>query len=246
MKTSFYFVLWICIYPILDLTGVPFLQENSFFVALLIVMFAVPHLTKKIFEKDIIYTHNKRVIDYFETIYTNNVAKIKKGLMTNIILNSVVFIYFVSYVVGILVMGVPDALLQYIVFGVLSLLSGSWIVKNVSQYLKVKDIVTFDEDNIECVINENDLPVYEEYKEKRAMVSYQQLLASLGNGGKALKITSIVFAIICTLLGLVFVYQWLPLIFFGFNGELIIMAMIVYASMAVYYGIHDLIESVRD
>ena len=94
MKTSFYFVLWICIYPILELTGVSFLQENSFFVALLIVMFAVPHLTKKIFEKDIIYTHNKRVIDYFETIYTNNVAKIKKGLMTNIILNSVVFIYF--------------------------------------------------------------------------------------------------------------------------------------------------------
>ena len=78
------------------------------------------------------------------------------------------------------------------------------------------------------------------------MVSYQQLLASLGNGGKALKITSIVFAIICTLLGLVFVYQWLPLMLFNFNGELIIVAMVVYASMAVYYGIHDLIESVRE
>ena len=166
MKTSFYFVLWIMIYPILELTGVAFLQENSFIVALLIVMFVVPHLTKKIFEKDIIYSHNKRVIDYFETIYTNNVAKIKKNLMTNIILNSVVFIYFVSYVVGILVIGVPDALLQYIVFGVLSLLAGSWIVKNVSQYMKIKDIETFDEDNLEYVLTENDLPIYEEYKAK--------------------------------------------------------------------------------
>lgn len=246
MKTSFYFVLWIMIYPILELTGVAFLRENSFIVALLIVMFVMPHLTKKIFEKDIIYSRNKRVIDYFETIYTNNVAKIKKGLMTNIILNSVVFIYFVSYVVGILVMGVPDALLQYVVFGVLSLLAGSWIVKNVSQYMKIKDIVAFDDDNLEYVLTENDRPIYEEYKEKRAMVSYQQLLASLGNGGKALKITSIVFAIICTLLGIMYVYLWLPLMFFNFNGELIIMAMVVYASMAVYYGIHDLIESVRE
>ena len=246
MKTSFYFVLWIMIYPILELTGVAFLRENSFIVALLIVMFVMPHLTKKIFEKDIIYSRNKRVIDYFETIYTNNVAKIKKGLMTNIILNSVVFIYFVSYVVGILVMGVPDALLQYVVFGVLSLLAGSWIVKNVSQYMKIKDIVAFDDDNLEYVLTENDRPIYEEYKEKRATVSYQQLLASLGNGGKALKITSIVFAIICTLLGIMYVYLWLPLMFFNFNGELIIMAMVVYASMAVYYGIHDLIESVRE
>ena len=246
MKTSFYFVLWIMIYPILELTGVAFLRENSFIVALLIVMFVMPHLTKKIFEKDIIYSRNKRVIDYFETIYTNNVAKIKKGLMTNIILNSVVFIYFVSYVVGILVMGVPDALLQYVVFGVLSLLAGSWIVKNVSQYMKIKDIVAFDDDNLEYVLTENDRPIYEEYKEKRAMVSYQQLMASLGNGGKALKITSIVFAIICTLLGIMYVYLWLPLMLFNFNGELIIMAMVVYASMAVYYGIHDLIESVRE
>lgn len=246
MKTSFYFVMWICIYPILELTGVPFLMEHSFFVAFLIVMFAVPYLTNKIFEKDIIYMRNKQAIDYFEAIYTNNVAKLKKRLMTNIILNSVVFVYFVSYVIGILVLGIPDALMQYIVFGVLSLLAGSWIVKNVSQYMKIKDIEEFDEDNIEYVLTENDMPIYESYKAQRSVVSYQQMLASLGKGGKSLKITSIVFAIICTLLGIVFVYQWLPMLFFDFKGELIIMAMVVYASMAVYYGINDLIESIRE
>ena len=246
MKTSFYFVMWICIYPILELTGVPFLQENSFFVAFLVVMFAIPHLTKKIFEKDIVYSHNKHVIDYFETIYTNNIAKIKKRLMTNIILNSVVFVYFVSYVIGILLLGIPDALMQYIIFGVLSLLAGSWIAKNVSQYMKIKDIEEFDEDNIEYVIAEKDLPVYESYKAQRAEMSYEQMLASLGNGGKMLKITSIVFAIVCTFLGLVFVYMWLPLLLFGFKGELLIIAMVVYASMAVYYGINDLIESIRE
>ena len=96
------------------------------------------------------------------------------------------------------------------------------------------------------MIAEKDLPVYESYKAQRAEMSYEQMLASLGNGGKMLKITSIVFAIVCTLLGLVFVYMWLPLLLFGFKGELLIIAMVVYASMAVYYGINDLIESIRE
>ena len=246
MKTSFYFVMWICIYPILDLTGVPFLRENSFVVVLLVVMFVIPHLTKKIFERDIVYSRNKQVIDYFEVIYTNNIAKLKKRLMTNIILNSIVFVYFMSYLIGILLLGVPNALMQYVVFGVLSLLIGSWIVKNVSQYMNIKDIEEFDEYNIEYVLTENDLSAYEDYKTQRADVSYEQMLASLGTGGKALKITSIVFAIVCTLLGLVYIYKCLPLLFFNFNGELLIIAMVVYASMAVYYGINDLIESIRE
>ena len=246
MKTSFYFVMWICIYPILELTRVPFLIENSFIVALLVVMLVIPHITKKIFEKDIVYSQNKRIIDYFEAIYTNNVAKLKKQLMTNIILNSVVFIYFVSYVIGILVLRVPDAFIQYIVFGLLSLLAGTWIVKNVSQYIKIKDVEEFDEDSLEYVLTEDDESVYENYKAQRAEMSYGQILASLGNRGKALKITSIVFAIACAFLGLVFAYIWLPLLLFNSNGELLIMAMVVYAGMAMYYGISDLIESIRE
>ena len=246
MKTSFYFVLWICIYPILDLTGVPFLQENSFFVALLIVMFLVPNLVKKLFEKGLIYNQQKRTIDYFETIYSNNVAKLKKEIMLNIVLNSVVFVYFVSYVVGLLVLQVSDALLQYVVFSVLSLLSASWIFKNVSQYMKLKDVEYFDEDNIDYVLAVDAQPVYEQYKAQRATMSYQQMCESLGKGGKALKITSIVFAIACIFLGIGLIYLWLPEFFVNFNGEIIIMAMIVYASMAIYYGISDLIQSIRE
>lgn len=246
MKTSFYFVMWIMIYPILELTGVPFLQENSFFVAMFVVMFGVPYLTRKIFEKDLIYYQQKHTIDHLETIYSNNVAKLKKELMLNIVLNCVVFIYFVSYVVGLLVLQVPDALLQYIVFGVLSILAGSWIVKNAGKYMRLKDVKCFDENSIDEVLPVDAQPIYEQYKAQRATASYQQICDTLGKGGKALKITSIVFSIACILLGIGLIYLWLPIFFADINGEFIIMAMVVYASMAIYYGITDLIQSIRE
>lgn len=41
MKTSFYFVLWILIYPILGLFNNSFIDNNAFIVALAIVWGAV-------------------------------------------------------------------------------------------------------------------------------------------------------------------------------------------------------------
>ncbi|MDE6444471.1 MAG: hypothetical protein K2K64_08660 [Muribaculaceae bacterium] len=38
MKTSFYFVLWIVIYPVLGLFNFPMLNENAFIIALIIVI----------------------------------------------------------------------------------------------------------------------------------------------------------------------------------------------------------------
>lgn len=246
MKTSFYFVFWILIYPLIDLLNIPFLSENSFFIACVFIMFILPKIVNRIFEKDLIYRQQKANIDSLEDIYSNNLTKIRKNIFTNILLTGVSFIYFVSFIIGIYILSFSDSILLYIVFGFLSIVYGIGLIKQLRLYWELKNIELIDEDSIYLLIDDNNMPYYENYYESRQSNSYNDICSQLGNPRKAFKITSIIFSIISIILGITLLIIWLPVLLYANTGESFIIAMILYAGMAFFYGVKDIIETIRE
>ena len=246
MKTSFYFVFWILIYPLIDMLNIPFLNENSFFIACIFIMFILPKIVNRIFKKDLVYLQQKANIDSLEDIYSNNLTKIRKNIFTNILLTGVSFIYFVSFIIGINILSFSDSILLYIVFGFLSIVYGNGLIKQLKLYWELKDIEYIDNDSIYLLIDDNNIPYYENYYETRQYNSYNDICSQLGNPRKAFKITSIIFSIISIILGITLLIIWLPVLLYANTGESFIIAMILYASMAFFYGVKDIIETIRE
>ncbi len=72
MKTSFYFVLWILIYPLLALFNNSFIDNNSFIIALAVV-WGVSYLLNRSIPDTIRYERIERSFPIMETVYTGNV-----------------------------------------------------------------------------------------------------------------------------------------------------------------------------
>ena len=80
MKTSFFFVLWILIYPILRLFNNSFINNNTFIVALAVV-WGLSWLLNRIMPDTITYERASRIAPILEDVYTGNVASFKKRLV---------------------------------------------------------------------------------------------------------------------------------------------------------------------
>lgn len=79
MKTSFYFVLWILIYPILGLFNNSFIYNNAFIVALAIV-WGLSWLLNRIMPDTLTYERVLQVAPILEDVYTGNVASLRSVL----------------------------------------------------------------------------------------------------------------------------------------------------------------------
>ncbi len=81
MKTSFYFVLWILIYPILGLFNNDFIAENSFVVAIAVV-WSLSWLLNRMMPDTLTYERVSQIAPVMENVYTGNVEAFIKRLRT--------------------------------------------------------------------------------------------------------------------------------------------------------------------
>ncbi len=79
MKTGFYFVLWILIYPILGLLNNSFINNNAFIVALAVV-WGLSWLLNRVMPKTLTYEQVTQIAPILEDVYTGNVPSFKKRL----------------------------------------------------------------------------------------------------------------------------------------------------------------------
>ena len=76
MKTSFYFVLWILIYPILGLLNISFINNNTFVVALAAV-WGISWLLNQTMSKTHTYERASQIAPILEDVYTCNVESFR-------------------------------------------------------------------------------------------------------------------------------------------------------------------------
>lgn len=105
MKTSFYFVLWILIYPILGLFNNDFIAENSFVVAIAVV-WGLSWLLNRMMPETLTYERVSQIAPVMENVYTGNVEAFIKRLRTETRIETFTSIYFI----------VTTAVIAYAVF----------------------------------------------------------------------------------------------------------------------------------
>lgn len=105
MKTSFYFVLWIVIYPILGLFNNDFIAENSFVVAIAVV-WGLSWLLHRMMPDTLTYERISQIAPVMENVYTGNVDAFIKRLRTETRIETFTSIYF----------NVTTAVIAYAVF----------------------------------------------------------------------------------------------------------------------------------
>lgn len=94
MKTSFYFVLWILIYPILGLFDNSFINNNAFIVALAVV-WGLSWLLNHIIPHTLTYERVSQIAPILEDVYTGNVTSFKKRLSREANIEIITAIYFI-------------------------------------------------------------------------------------------------------------------------------------------------------
>ena len=122
MKPSFYFVLWILIYPILGLFNNSFIDNNSFVVALAIVI-GLSWLLNRMMPDTLTYERASQIAHILEDVYTGNVSSFKKHLVRESNIETVTAIYFIvtTIVIALAIFkaGVNDWI-ALVIFGYLS------------------------------------------------------------------------------------------------------------------------------
>lgn len=189
MKTSFYFFFWFIIYFLIELTGIPFLIQNGFLVALILI-FIIIRLDKKLFAPELTYQTNLNRAYIFEIFYTKDDKKMAKILARQCISQSITAIYCIITVVGLWALSDNDVV-AYLIFGFLAIVSMIASSKLLNQYRNVKryGIPDFSESQFS-----EDEEAYSRYCNLRQSYTAKQLLPKAPKMSKWVNIVSIIFA----------------------------------------------------
>lgn len=237
MKTSFYFFLWFIVYYIIGLTGSQLLIQNDFFVALILVFF-ISRIDNKFFSQETQYQANLNRAYIFEIFYSNNVKEMIRVVRQRFIGQTILAIYCILTVAGLLVLHNTD-IIAYAIFGFLGITSMIASSKLFSQYRTIKDngLPSFEDSQFS-----DDAESYRRYCELRYQYSVKELQPQTPSISKWVNIASIVFAVACIGGGLYYLF----LILFGLNQiNILFSAMLIWSILAIYFGCKDIVSSIR-
>ena len=243
MKTSFYFVLWILIYPILGLFNNDFINNNAFIVALAVVI-GLSWLLNRLIPQTLSYERVSETAPILEDVYTGNVASFRKRLMRESSIELVTAIYFAvsTIVIGIAVFiaGINDWI-ALIVFGIFTFGAFDKTVKLMKAKSSLKENPTAEQ----CmdIANETYHLDYESYYEARQAVSYSDMFPPRPRHFKVFQIISIIIAVIAALLGFYYIISAILIMLNSSSLEAGAYAgmFFLYGSLAIYFGIKDTI-----
>lgn len=247
MKTSFYFVLWIVIYPLLWLIPSAAVQEYSFVVALMAV-FGLSALLNRTFSDTFTYARVVQSFPVFENVYLGNVAVFKKYLTREMVIEFITSLYFCIALAVIITMAFEDlsaTLMELFIFGAFTLMVLNRSVKlfNAVRALKENPTQETCADILTYTLHTN----YEAYTEARSQAPYQALFPPRPRYYSVYIVCSVIFAVLAILLGLGVLVLGLIILFNSNSiaGNSTAGIYLLYGALAIYYGIRDLITRER-
>lgn len=247
MKTSFYFVVWIVIYPLLGLLHNPWIDANSFIVAL-IAVWALSWYLNKTMGRTIAYENlvaNDRILN---EVYTGSVEALRKRFAKRSLIEFVTALYFgVAFLVALLftIKYGKNSWFELFIFGVLAIgtLIGASRMQSAAWRLKHNPD---PEDSIR-VVEETLRLNYDAYYHLRQNATGDSYLPPAPMHFKGFQAFSLITAVACASLGLVFMLFSVLMLStsFTFGGISYGIMSILYGSLAFYYGIKDAVSCSR-
>ncbi len=243
MKPSFYFVLWILIYPILGLFNNSFINNNILVVAFAAVC-GILWLLNKTMSKTISYERASRIAPILEDVYTGNVESFRKRFARVAMIDTITAIYFMVPVAVILKVNVNDWV-ALIVIGFITIGSIIRLVK----LLKAKSKLHKNPTAEQCmeIAEDTNLLDYISYYEAHPGVNYESMLPERPSHYKVFQIVSIVLAVICAVLGLLCLIGSVAIVIFENTAEAYSVASMCFlgGQLATYFGIKDVAATWR-
>lgn len=245
MKTSFYFALWILIYPLLDMLHNDFISQNSFFVALIIVWGVsalLPRLMPNIYE----YEALSDTLPVLEEVYTGNVEAFKKRVSMLTAASIVTAIYFIVTIVAIMFMAGFGSLFSIAIFGFFTYAA----IKRSIQLNDTRNRIYANPTPEECaeVVDQTFQVNYEAYYSSRCDHTEAEMLQMLPQrpaGFTAFQIISLIIATCVSVAGIYFIILAIPSLLSSPGDRTIGSMFFLYGTLATFYGIKDLYSIVR-
>ena len=244
MKTSFYFVVWIVIYPLLSLFHSDVIEQNAFIVALLAV-WGLSWLLNRSMPETLAYERISQAAPIMEEVFTGDIGHFRKRITRQAIVEALTSFYLLIATFVILLSITDygsDDWLALIIFALLTFSAISRSIKLLKAYSLLKANPTKEEcEHIIVDVYQMDYPAYAEQRER---CSYEHMFPPRPVHFKAFQIFSMMVSGICVILGLVYIVLGVLVIFgSGFSAAEAIAGMyFLYGSLATYFGIKDLIS----
>lgn len=244
MKTSFYFVLWILIYPILGIFNNSFIDNNAFIVALAIV-WGLSWLLNRMMPDTLTYERVSQVAPILEDVYTGNVSSFKKRLVRESNIETVTAIYFTVTTAVITLAIFKAGANDWIALVIFGFFTYGAISRSVS-LMRAKATLKSNPIPEQCmeIADETYKLDYASYYDARKETSYQDMLPPKPKYFKAFKVFSIVTASIASLLGLLYIILGVLIMLSQTNLEAGTVAgmYFLYGSLAAYFGMKDFVS----
>ena len=247
MKTSFYFFLWIIIYPLLGLLHNPWVYQNSFIVALFAV-WGLSWILNRNMPETLRYERISEMTTILEEVYSNNVKAFMQRLSRMVTVEFITAIYLgvaFVFVLFSMVRGSADDWIALLIFGFFAFGAISRAVKINQAYQRIKHNPTQEE----CakVIEETYRVDYSGYSHNRVNTTAEAMLPPQPRHFKAFQVISLIIAIICALFGLFYLIMSIIILAEKRSAEAISGGIMyfLYGSLAAYFGIKDSVSCVN-
>lgn len=241
MKTSFYFLLWIIIYPLLDILDIPWIDSNAFLVALFIV-WGLSWVLNRFMPKTLRYERTAQALIILEEAFKGDSRALHRRLSHRATLDFITSVYFgvtFIFILFSMVRGSADDWIALAIFGFFAFATISSAVKlNKAAWALKKDPTPEKCARLVESIYGYD---YLAYRNARITKEPENMLPERPPHFTTFQVFSLVIAIICTLLGLYYFVSSLMILIISKNPASISWGVMyfLYSSLAVYFGIKD-------
>lgn len=245
MKTSFYFVVWILIYPLLGLLHNPTVNQNSFIIALLAV-WGLSWLLNRSMPETIRYERVSATVPVLEEVYQGNVDAFIRRLRTKFTLEVITALYFVVAIATMLYVmltaGANDwvALIIFGFFGFGVMSRTNFLYKC---YWSVKQNPTPDH-CAELVDRIYGVSYAAYYNSRNGLEGPELLLPPRPRNFGAFKVVSLIISIVCVVLGvLTLAFSIAMMVGAGRSVGAVSSGIMyfLYGSLATIFGIKDIL-----
>ena len=246
MKTSFYFVIWILIYPVLGLFNNPAINQNSFIIAL-VVVWGLSWLINRSIPQTIRYEAISSSIFLMEEVYNGRIDTIRRRLARRSVIEFITAVYFgVTFIVvlfSIFTNSDANDWIALVLFGLFAFGAVSTAVR----YNKAKWEIVNDPTPETCAKVLRDIYHidYEPYRNHRSVTSFAGMFPPMPRGYRAFQIFSVFMSIVCVVLGVLYLFRGLTTLIANFSSPAISAGIMyfLYGSLATYFGIRDTIST---
>lgn len=243
MKTSFYFIIWIAIYPLLSLIPGAAVQNYSFMVALMVV-FGISFLVQRTMMPTLRYEHALTAFGTLELLYYGNVRAIRTRLFHTAAIEFISALYFMVTTLMLFAImfqnGGTDSIFALVIFVFLSIGALGRAIRFNKAYSAVRQNPTPET----CIIQAEQVYRldYTGYYNARLGRPMADLMPPRPRHFGIYLIVSMICAAVCTLAGAIIAVLGLIGIFFSHHPADSVISLL-YGTLALYFGIKDFITT---